>query len=196
MANRFGLTDCEVIHRQVMQPAEGTYLEVKGRVPFMIDPATLVIPETVPLLSEEAIRQDIAERPLKVVAATIGEDEHSVGMREIIDIKHGGLEGFGIKCFYLGTSVPVQKVIDAAIEIDADAILVSTIITHADVHRLNMCRLHELCIEKGVRDKLLLIGGGTQVTNEIAVECGLDAGFGRGTKGHHVASFLVRQRSS
>lgn len=195
MANRFGLTDCEVIHRQVMQPAEGTYLEVKGRVPFMVDPATLVIPEVVPLLSEEAIRQDIAARPLKVVAATIGEDEHSVGMREIIDIKHGGLEGFGVKCFYLGTSVPVQKVIDAAIEIDADAILVSTIITHADVHRLNMRRLHELCIEKGVRDKLLLVGGGTQVTNEIAVECGLDAGFGRGTKGHHVASFLVRERN-
>ena len=194
MANRFGLTDCEVIHRQVMQPAEGTYLEVKGRVPFTIDPATLVIPEVVPLLSVDAIRADIAQRPLKVVAATIGEDEHSVGMREIIDIKHGGLEGFGVNCFYLGTSVPVQKVIDAAIEIDADAILVSTIITHADIHRLNMRRLHELCIEKGVRDKLLLIGGGTQVTNEIAVECGLDAGFGRGTKGHHVASFLVRER--
>ncbi|NLW16213.1 MAG: hypothetical protein GX033_00875, partial [Firmicutes bacterium] len=63
-----------------------------------------------------------------------------------------------------------------------------------DVHRLNMRRLHELCVEKGVRDKLLLVGGGTQVTNEIAVECGLDAGFGRGTKGHHVASFLVRER--
>ncbi len=195
MAQRFGLTDCEVIHRQVMQPAEGTYLEVKGRVPFFIDPATLVIPEVVPLLSEEAIRQDIAEHPLTVVAATIGEDEHSVGMREIIDLKHGGLEGFGIKCVYLGTSVPIQKVIDAAIETAADAILVSTIITHADVHRLNMRRLHELCIEKGVRDRLLLIGGGTQVTNEIAVECGLDAGFGRGTKGHHVASFLVRERN-
>jgi D-ornithine 4,5-aminomutase subunit beta len=38
------------------------------------------------------------------------------------------------------------------------------------------------------------VAGGTQVTNDIAVEEGMDAGFGRGTKGHHVASFLVEKR--
>ncbi len=193
MAERFGLTDVEVIHKQVMQPAEGTYLEVKGRVPFTIDTTSLVIPEEVPLLSADEIRADIQRQPMKVVAATIGHDEHSVGMREIIDIKHGGLEGFGIQCHYLGTSVPIQKLIDAAIEIDADAILVSTIISHADIHRLNMRRLHELCVEKGVRDRFILVGGGTQVTHDMAVDCGMDAGFGRGTKGMHVASFLVRK---
>ena len=129
-----------------MQPAEGTYLEVKGRVPFAIDLNQLDIPEEIPLLSADEIKADIAADPLKIVAATIGEDEHSVGMREIIDIKHGGLEGFGVQCFYLGTSVAVQKVVDAAIEVDADAILVSTIITHGDIHRINMRRLHELCV--------------------------------------------------
>lgn len=194
MAGRFGLADVEVIHKQVMQPAEGTYLEVKGRVPFTIDTTSLVIPEEVPLLSGDEIRADIQVHPMKVIAATIGQDEHSVGMREIIDIKHGGLEGFGIQCHYLGTSVPIQKVIDAAIEIDVDAILVSTIITHADIHRLNMRRLHELCVEKGVRGRFILVGGGTQVANDMAVDCGMDAGFGRGTKGVHVASFLVRKR--
>jgi D-ornithine 4,5-aminomutase subunit beta len=114
-------------------------------------------------------------------------------MREIIDIKHGGLEKFGFECHYLGTSVPVGKVVDAAIELDADAVLISTIITHADIHRINMQKLNNLCIEKGIRDKVILIGGGTQVTNEIAVESGLDAGFGRGTKGIHVASLLVKK---
>ncbi len=29
---------------------------------------------------------------MKIVSATVGEDEHSVGLREIIDIKHGGIE--------------------------------------------------------------------------------------------------------
>ena len=57
-----------------------------------------------------------------------------------------------------------------------------------------MRKLHDLCVEKGVRDSLILIGGGTQVTHEIAVECGLDAGFGRGTKGIHVASFMLQNR--
>ena len=132
------------------------------------------------------------EHGLKVVGATVGEDEHSVGMREIIDIKHGGLEGYGVQCEYLGTSVPVEKVLDAAIEHAADAVLISTIITHGDMHRQNMEKLADLAVEKGVRDKLLLIAGGTQVTGELAQSWGMDAGFGRGTKGMDVASFMVK----
>ncbi|HHY80567.1 MAG TPA: LuxR family transcriptional regulator, partial [Thermoanaerobacter sp.] len=80
---------------------------------------------------------------------------------------------------------------DAAIEIDADAILISTIITHADIHKINMKKLNDICIEKGIRNNIILVGGGTQITNEIAKDAGLDAGFGRGTKGIDVASFIV-----
>jgi D-ornithine 4,5-aminomutase subunit beta len=90
--------------------------------------------------------------------------------------------------------VSIEKVVDAAIETAADAILISTIITHSDIHRINMRRLRDLCKEKGVRDKVMLIAGGTQVTNDIAVEEGMDAGFGRGAKGHQVASFMVEKR--
>jgi len=194
IARRMGLKDAEVIHKLVVHPAEGTLVELKGIVDFTVDPSKLVIPAKADVLSEEEIRADIQGRPMKVIAATVGEDEHSVGMREIIDIKHGGIEKFGVECHYLGTSVSLEKVVNAAIEVDADAILVSTIITHADIHRKNMKRLHELCIEKGIRDRVTVIGGGTQVTNDMAVECGLDAGFGRGTKGVHVASFLVKKR--
>ena len=129
-----------------------------------------------------------------VVAATVGNDEHSVGMKETLDIKHGGIEKYGIKYLYLGTSCPVEKLVDAAIETNADAILASTIITHDDVHTKNMRKIHELCVEKGIRDKVMLVVGGTQVTNEIAVEAGMDAGFGRGTHGNDVASFLVKRR--
>jgi D-ornithine 4,5-aminomutase subunit beta len=194
LVKQMGLADVEVIHRQTMQAAEGTYLEVKGRVAGGVDPRELKIPKEEEILGAEDIKTMVIERPIKVVAATVGEDEHSVGLREIMDIKHGGLEAYGIESHYLGTSVPIEKVIDAAIELDARAILISTIITHSDIHRINMRKLHDLCVEKGVRDKLILIGGGTQVTNEIAVECGLDAGFGRGTKGIHVASFMLKNR--
>jgi D-ornithine 4,5-aminomutase subunit beta len=193
IGRRMGLEEVEVMNKQVMHPAEGTYVEVKGKVAFEIDSTSLQIPQKEKILSEEEIRGYASEDDIKVVAATVGEDEHSVGMREIIDIKHGGIEGFGFKCHYLGTSVPVEKTIDAAIELDAHAILISTIITHADIHKINMQKLHDLCVEKGVRDKIVLIGGGTQVTNEIAIESGLDAGFGRGTKGIDVASFLVKR---
>lgn len=194
MAEKMGLKEAEVINRLPIHPSEGTFLELKGKVEIDINPAELKIPEEVQLLSEEEIRRDIKAKPMTIVGATVGQDEHSVGMREIIDIKHGGIEGFGIRCHYLGTSVSIEKVVDAAIETAADAILISTIITHAEIHRINMRKLNDLCKEKGIRDKVILIAGGTQVTNDIAVEEGMDAGFGRGTKGHHVASFLVEKR--
>jgi D-ornithine 4,5-aminomutase subunit beta len=124
----------------------------------------------------------------------VGEDEHSVGLREIIDIKHGGIEGFGVEVHHLGTSTPVERLVDAAIELNAEAILASTIISHDDIHYKNMKRLHSLAVEKGVREKVALVAGGTQVVPGLAVENGMDAGFGRGCKGIDVATFLIERR--
>ncbi|HSH35986.1 D-ornithine 4,5-aminomutase subunit OraE [Schnuerera sp.] len=194
IGKKLGLKDCEVIHKEIMQEAEGTRIELKGRVDFTIDINDLVIPPKPEVLTEDEIRKDIDENPMKVVAGTVGEDEHSVGLREIIDIKHGGIEKYGIESHYLGTSVPVEKLVDAAIEINADAVLASTIISHDDIHYKNMKKLHELCIEKGIRDKIILLAGGTQVSSELAVKNGMDAGFGRGSNGDQVATFLVKKR--
>ena len=194
IGERMSLTECEVIHSQVMHPAEGTYIEMKGKIGFDIDLTELELPEEVETLSEAEIREAVRDQPMTVVAATVGEDELSVGMKEILDIKHGGIEGFGIKYHYLGTSCPVDKLVDAAIETRADAILISTIISHNNVHYENMRKLADTCLEKGVRDRLILVAGGTQVVNEAAVEAGMDAGFGRGSHGIDVASFLVKKR--
>ncbi|HOE82193.1 MAG TPA: D-ornithine 4,5-aminomutase subunit OraE [Myxococcota bacterium] len=192
MAKKMGLGDPEVINIQVMHPSEGCFVEVKGRVDFEIDRSSLKIPEKEVMLPEDELRRVVKEVGLKVVAGTVGEDEHSVGLREILDIKHGGIEKYGVKYNYLGTSVPVDKLVDAAIETGAHAILISTIISHNDVHRAQMRKLAELCIEKGIRDKVILIAGGTQVNREMAKETGLDATFGRGTKGLHVVNAMVK----
>lgn len=194
MTKKMGLEDVEVIHKEEMHPSEGTRIELKGRIGFTIDTNDLVIPPEPELMTEDEIRKDIEKQPLKIVAGTVGEDEHSVGLREIIDIKHGGIEQYGIECNYLGTSVALEKLVDAAIELNADAILASTIISHDDIHYKNMKRIHELCIEKGIRDNIIIACGGTQVSPELAVKQGVDAGFGRGTKGIHVATFLVKRR--
>ncbi len=192
LGRAMNLIDVEVINRQVMHPAEGTLVEIKGRLEVAVDPANLVIPDKPEQLSDEEIREFVAGHEVRCVAATVGEDEHSVGMREIIDIKHGGLEKWGFHCTHLGTSVPVEKLLDAAIEHAAQVVLISTIITHGDMHRENMQKLADLAIEKGVRDKVLLIAGGTQVTDKQACSWGMDAGFGRKTHGFEVASFIVR----
>lgn len=192
MAKRMGLTEPEVINLQVLQPAEGCFVEVKGHVGFEVDKTELTIPEKVELLPEEELRQFVTDHELTVVAGTVGEDEHSVGMREILDIKHGGLEKYGVKYHYLGTSVPIEKMVDAAIETGSDAILISTVISHNEVHRTMMKKLAELSQERGIRDKMVLIAGGTQVSRDMAAETGLDATFGRGTKGIDVLDALVR----
>jgi D-ornithine 4,5-aminomutase subunit beta len=191
MAEKMGLGDPEVISRRLMHPSEGTLFEIKGVLDVAVQKDELTLPKKEEWLPDEELDAFIRGRSIHVVGATVGEDEHSVGMREILDIKHGGIEQYGFHCHYLGTSVPISKVLDAAQETDARAVLISTIITHNDVHRINMKRLNDLALERGVRDKVLLIAGGTQVSDEIAKACGMDAGFGRGTKGRHVASFIV-----
>ncbi|HCM90820.1 MULTISPECIES: D-ornithine 4,5-aminomutase subunit OraE [Vagococcus] len=194
MGKKMGLEDCEVINKEVMQAAEGTRIEMKGRMPFSIKKESLIIPEEPIVMSDDEIREEIKRKKMVIVAGTVGEDEHSVGLREIIDIKHGGIERFGVEVHYLGTSVPVEKLVDAAIELNADAMLASTIISHDDIHYKNMQRINDLAIEKGIRDKIMIMAGGTQVIPEIAVKHGMDAAFGRGSNGSNVATALVERR--
>jgi D-ornithine 4,5-aminomutase subunit beta len=145
-------------------------------------------------LSDDEIRKDVSAFPLKIVCGTVGMDEHSVGLREIIDIKHGGIERFGIDVHYLGTSVPVEKLVDAAVELKADVILASTIISHDNIHYKNMKRINDLAIEKGIRDQIIICAGGTQVIPEEAMKTGIDAGFGRNSHGIDVATFIIEER--
>ncbi len=192
IGRRMGLADPQVVNLMTLHPAEGCFVEVKGRVTFDIKKSDLKIPPKEEMLPEEALRAAVKKLGLKVVAATVGEDEHSVGLREILDIKHGGIEKYGVKYHYLGTSVPISKLVDAAIETGAHAVLISTIISHNDIHRAQMRRLAEICQEKGIRERMILIAGGTQVTRDMAAETGLDATFGRGTKGIQVVDAMVK----
>lgn len=192
MALHMGLKDPEVISRRIMHPAEGSVFEIKGVLDIYIRVADLVLPPRIEPLPDDDIEAWVRPRNIHLVAATVGEDEHSVGLREILNIKHGGIEKYGFICHDLGTSVSLEKLLDEAKRTNAQAVLISTIVTHADVHKKAMVQLNQLARERGLRDRLLLVAGGTQITDDIACECGIDAGFGRGTKGRDVGSFLVR----
>lgn len=193
-AKKMNLKDPEVIHSEVMHMSEGTRIQVKGKLEFDLDLNTLVIPPKPEVMTDDEIRALVEKYDMKIVAGTVGEDEHSVGLREVIDIKHGGVEKFGMEVEYLGTSVPCEKLIDAAVELNADVVLASTIISHDDVHYKNMKKLHELAVEKGIRDKIIICAGGTQVTPEIARKNGMDEGFSRNDRGVNVASYLVKRK--
>jgi D-ornithine 4,5-aminomutase subunit beta len=175
-----------------MHPAEGSVFEIKGVLDtaFRID--LLPLAEREKPLPDAQIEAWARPKNIHIVAATLGEDEHSVGLHEILDIKHGGIEKYGFRCHDLGTSVPAERLLDAAEATGARAVLISTIATHAGVHKGHMRRLDALARERGLRDRLVLVAGGPQVTDELARVCGMDAGFGRGTRGREVASYLVR----
>ena len=110
VARRMGLEDPQVVNLMVLQHAEGCFVEVKGKVAFDIERAALKIPPKEELLPEEELRAAVKQVGLKVVAGTVGEDEHSVGLREILDIKHGGIEKYGVKYHYLGRSSSAWRI--------------------------------------------------------------------------------------
>jgi D-ornithine 4,5-aminomutase subunit beta len=192
MARHMGLGHPEVINRRVMHPAEGSVFEIKGTLDVAIRIDALRLPEEVALLPEAEIEDWARPRNIHVVAATAGEDEHSIGLHEILDIKHGGIEKYGFHCHDLGTSVSTGRLLDMAEQTEARAVLISTIVTHADRHLQHMQHLHEEAQRRGLRERLVLVAGGARVTDAMARAHGMDAGFGRGTTGHEVASFLVR----
>ena len=76
---------------------------------------------------------------------------------------------------------------------NADAILVSQIVTQKDVHIRNLTELIELLEAKGLRERFVVCAGGTRISNKLAVELGYDAGFGQGTYAEHVATFLIEK---
>lgn len=135
-------------------------------------------------------------RPLTVVGATIGSDAHTVGIDAIMNMKgynqDYGLERYPhINACNMGAQVSCEALIEKALELNADAILVSQTITQRDVYIRNLTELVELLKTENLRDRFILIAGGPRVTNDLAKKLGYDAGFGPGTVPSSVASFLI-----
>jgi len=110
-----------------------------------------------------------------VVTGVIGSDTHIVGNR-IISM---ALEKAGYKVISLGVLTPASDFIKAAIETKSDAILVSSLYGQGELD----CRgFRDLCIEAGIGDILLYVGGNLVVgkrTWEEVEKIFLDMGFNR-----------------
>jgi beta-lysine 5,6-aminomutase beta subunit len=107
---------------------------------------------------------------------------------------HYGLERYeGIQAYNLGSQVPNEELVAKAIEMKADALLVSQVVTQKDVHIPNLTELVELLEAEGIRDKIVLVCGGPRLSHELAKELGYDAGFGSGSYAEDVATFVVNE---
>ena len=107
---------------------------------------------------------------------------------------HFGLERFkNVNAVNMGSQVPNEELIAKAIELNADAILVSQTVTQKDVHIKNLTNMVELCEAEGIRDRMLLLCGGPRISHELAQELGFDAGFGPETYAEHVCSYVMQE---
>ena len=87
-----------------------------------------------------------------IITGVIGEDVHIVGIR----ILEHALGEAGYKVVSLGIHTSQEDFIGAARETGADAILVSSLAGHA---RVTASGLKDKCIEAGLKDVRLYIGG-------------------------------------
>lgn len=87
-----------------------------------------------------------------IVLGVIGSDCHAVG-NKILDYS---LTDAGFNVVNIGVLSPQEDFINAAIETNADAILVSSLYGHGEID----CRgLREKCDEAGLKDVRLYVGG-------------------------------------
>lgn len=91
-------------------------------------------------------------RPITVVTGVIGVDAHVTGNWII----YQSLQREGIRVVGLGVCVPQESFVEAAVESNADAIFVTSLYGHA---LLDAEGLRDRCVEAGIGDILLYIGG-------------------------------------
>lgn len=179
-----------------------TYFVMYAKTPYTVDFTKIEVPKVdVVTMSYDEVQEFIKEnikRDVVVVGACTGTDAHTVGIDAIMDMKgfagHVGLERYaGIEAHNLGSQVPNEELVAKAIELNADAILVSQVVTQRDVHIPNLTELVELLEAEGIRDDIVLLCGGPRVSHELAQELGYDAGFGPGSFADDVGTFIVEE---
>jgi beta-lysine 5,6-aminomutase beta subunit len=200
-AAQMGFENPEVVHYQELTDGY-TYFVMFAEGKQTVDYASLSEEGfDIEYMSEEQIEAFAAEhvgRPIVVVGAATGTDTHSVGIDAMLNLKgfhgHHGLEGYrAFETHNLGSQVPNSVLVSRAIDLYADAILVSQTVTQQNLHVANLTELVEIVEAEGRRRQLILTCGGPRVSNELAKELGFDAGFSKGTYPYHVASFIVRE---
>lgn len=139
------------------------------------------------------------KNPLVIIGAATGADAHTVGIDAIMNMKgyagDHGLERYPLfKTYNLRSQLTNKQLIDKAIELKADVILISQVVTQRDSHINNLQEFKELLDkDAGISKKVITIVGGPRIDHAMGLRLGFDAGFGVGTKPSQVAGFIVHE---
>lgn len=201
LIRKMGLDNPQIVFYREL--TEGfTFFNCYGSCTHTVDYTSIYVPKVESDVmdmqqTDDYIREHIG-RKLIVVGASTGTDAHTVGIDAIMNMKgyagHYGLERYEmIDAYNLGSQVPNEEFIAKAIELNADALLVSQTVTQKDVHIKNLTELVEMMEAEGLRDRMILVCGGPRISHELAKELGYDAGFGMNTYADDVASYVVNE---
>ena len=200
-AKRMGLDPALVVHAKSVGESF-TFFIVYGRSPVVVDlDEVTVVEREFPLLTVKEVNLEIRSRlrrRLVVVGATVGTDAHTVGLDAILNVKgfagEKGLESYReIRVVNLGAQVPANDLVGRAIGEEADALLVSQVVTQRDAHLHHVREVAEALSEHwpATRPRPLLLVGGPRFDPAAADELGADRVFAKGTTPGEVASYLV-----
>lgn len=200
IALQMGIHDPAVVHAEALSDSFCFYI-VYGRSEHQIDINSLNVVEVDhKVMSKEEVESYIEENfyePLVFVGASTGTDAHTVGIDAIMNMKgyngHYGLERYkGIQAYNLGGQVDNETLLEKAIELKADVILISQTVTQKDVHIENLTQFIELLEAENKRRDFIVIIGGPRIHHGLAKELGYDAGFGPKKYAYDVASYAVQ----
>lgn len=201
-AQKMGLEKVMVVHMEPMDE-NFTFFVVYGSTTHTIDFDSIKVTKLEnPILTFNEVNNLIKEkigRKLVVIGACIGSDAHTVGIDAIFNPKgfnhDWGFERYpGMESYNLRAQVAVEDLVKKVVELKADAVLISRVVTQRDEHVIELKKfLETLKDTQDVQPHLIKICGGPRITHLDALEWGYDAGFGQGTKPSEVASFIVHE---
>jgi len=109
----------------------------------------------------------MSERKIRVLVAKPGLDGHDVGAKVIVR----ALVDAGFEVIYSGLRQTPEAIANAALEEGVDVVGLSIL---SGAHMPLCARMRELLIEKGLDDKLWIVGGNIPETDRAAL---IDLGF-------------------
>jgi len=201
LLKQMGFENPQVVFYKELAPGF-TFFNCYGSTTHTVDYSTIYVPkvesDVMDMHETDQYIKDNIGRPLVIIGASTGTDAHTVGIDAIMNMKgyagHYGLERYEmIDTYNLGSPVLNEEFIAKAIELKADALLVSQTVTQKDVHIKNLVELVELLEAEGLRNKVILACGGPRISHELAQELGYDAGFGMNTYADDVASYIAQE---
>lgn len=201
MVVKMGLVEPQIYHAKDLGQGYSFFI-VYARTHATVDFTSITVPKVEgQKMDRYAVNDFISEqigRKVVILGATTGTDAHTVGIDAIMNIKgydgEKGLESYPmVDAYNLGAQVPNEELVQRAIELKADALLVSQVVTQKDSHKITLGKLIDMLEAAGIREKLVVVCGGPRISHELALELGYDAGFGPGTLAPTVASYVATQ---